>query len=88
MFIELQTTAFTRSIKCNKGTTFQLTGTIGASTITFEQPNGSGGWMAIVINGTPMTLSATNTITSAYQPTLLRVNKPVTIADAGVLLVS
>ena len=51
MFIELQTGAFTRTIKCNKGTTFQLIGTLGAlENITFEQPDGSGGWNDIYID--------------------------------------
>ena len=88
MFIELQTTAFTRVIKVNKNTTFQLIGTIGASEITFEQPDGAGGWAQITIDAEDKVLSADNTILSFYCPALIRVNKPVTVATAGVMLVS
>ena len=88
MFIELQTEAFTRSMKVNGGTTFQLIGTIGSSVITFEQPDGAGGWATIVLDSTNQELSATNTIVSFFQPALIRVNKPVTVATAGVMMVS
>lgn len=88
MFIELQTGAFTRSMKVNGGTTFQLIGTIGASNIVFEQPDGSGGWMIMTIDGVTQQLNATNTIVSLYQPALIRINKPVTVGTAGVMMVS
>lgn len=89
MFIDLQQTEFARSIKCNKGTTFQLLGTLGVGeTIAFEQPDGVGGWMAVSINGSAVSLSSTNTIVSIAYPTLIRLNKPVTAADAGVQVVS
>ena len=89
MFIELQTTVFTRSIKVNKNTTFQLTGVLtGGEVITFEKPNGAGGWSALSVNGTAVTLSATNHIVSFNYPVLVRVNKPVTVANAGVSIVS
>lgn len=89
MFIELQTAAFARSIKCNKGTTFQLTGTLGVGeSITFEQPDGSGGWFTIKVGGTEVVLSADTTIVSVSYPAIVRVNKPITVAAAGVQLVS
>lgn len=89
MFIELQQTAFTRSIKVNKGTTFQLIGTVaGGEEIVFEQPDGVGGWTTIVINTEEQKLSSTNTMISFYQPALIRVNKPISAANAGVMLVS
>lgn len=89
MFIELQTGAFTRTIKCNKGTTFQLIGTLGAlENITFEQPDGSGGWNDIYIDSDQILISSTNTIVSVAFPALIRVNKPATAAAAGILLVS
>lgn len=88
MFIELQDTAFTRSMRVNGGTSFQLIGTIGSSVITFEQPDGLGGWTPIIIDGTTQELSATNTIVSFFMPVLMRCNKPVTTGTAGVMMVS
>ena len=89
MFIELQTTAFNRTIKCNKGTTFQLTGVLGAGeVIAFEQPNGDGGWIQMVVDGDNVEISQTNTIVSFHQPALIRVSKPITVAACGVMVVS
>ena len=88
MFIELQTEAFTRTIKVNKNTTFQLIGTIGASVIAFEQPDGSGGWFQIVLDSVEQKLSATNTMVTFFAPATIRVNKPITIGTAGVMVVS
>ncbi len=89
MFIELQQTAFTRQIQCNKGTTFQLIGTLGVGeSITFEQPDGAGSWFTTKINATEVALTADNTMISVAYPALIRVNKPITVADAGVRVVS
>lgn len=88
MFIELQTTEFTRSIQCNGRTTFQLIGTLGSEQIVFEQPNGSGSWTPVVIDGDSMVLSPTNTMVTVAYPALVRINKPVTAVAAGVQMVS
>lgn len=89
MFIELQTTSFTRSIKCNGGTTFQLIGELGAGeSISFEQPDGDGGWSPVVIKTVAVEITSDNTIVSIAYPALIRINKPITAADAGVMLVS
>ena len=89
MFIELQTTVFTRSIKANKNTTFQLTGVLtGGEVIAFEKPDGAGGWSALSVGGTAVTLSATNHMVSFDHPVLVRLSKPVTVALAGVMVVS
>jgi hypothetical protein len=89
MFIELQEEAFTRSVKVNKNTTFQLVGTLGAAEyITFEQPDGVGGWASIYLDEEQVQLSDGNTMVSFFSPSLIRVNKPITAADAGVMLVS
>lgn len=89
MFIELQDTAFTRSIKCNGRTTFQLLGTLGVGeSIAFEQPDGVGGWTPAVIKTVAVELTATNTMVTVAYPALIRVNKPITAVDAGVMLVS
>jgi hypothetical protein len=89
MFIELQTTAYTRSIKCNKGTTFQLIGTLDTDEyIVFEIPDGSGDWMSMIIDGETQQITSTNNIVTFNQPVLLRLNKPITDSNAGVQLVS
>lgn len=89
MFIELQTTAFPRSIRCNGKTTFQLLGTLGVGeSIVFEQPDGVGGWSPTVIKTVAVELTATNTMVTVAYPALIRINKPITAADAGVMLVS
>lgn len=89
MFIELQTTEFTRTVKVNKGTTFQLIGTLGATeVISFKQPNGSGGWMDVYIDEEKKELSDGNTMVSFYQPALIQISKPTTASNAGVMLVS
>lgn len=89
MFIESQTAAATRSIKCNKGFSFQLLGELGVGeSITFEQPDGAGGWFTSKIGGTEVALTADNTIVTVAHPVLIRVNKPITVAAAGVQLVS
>jgi hypothetical protein len=89
MFIELQDTAFVRSIKVNGKTTFQLTGTLGVGeSIPFEQPDGVGGWTPVVIKTVAVELTATNTMVTIAYPALVRLNKPITADDAGVMLVS
>lgn len=89
MFIELQTETFARSIQVNKGTTFQLIGTLGVGeSITFEQPDGSGGWFTSKVGGTEVAITADNTIISVAYPAMIRVNKPITVAAAGIRVVS
>lgn len=89
MFIDLDTAAFTRQIQVNKGTTFQLIGTLGVGeSITFEQPDGAGGWFTVRINSTDVALTADNTMVSVAHPALIRVNKPITAGNAGVRVVS
>lgn len=88
MFIELQTTAFTRSIQCNGKTTFQLIGTLTTEEIVFEQPNGSGGWVPVVVDTEGIKLTATNTMVTVAYPALIRINKPITSSNAGVQMVS
>ena len=88
MFIELQTTAFTRSIQCNGKTTFQLIGTLTSEEIVFEQPNGSGDWVPVVVDTEGIKLTATNTMVTVAYPALIRINKPITASNAGVQMVS
>lgn len=89
MFIELQTTAFTRSIRVNKEATFQLIGSLGSEeVITFEQPDGEGDWQTIYLDDEQVQLSDGNTMVAFYSPALIRVNKPITAANVGVMLVS
>jgi len=89
MFIDPQETAIVKSIKCNRGWTFQLAGALGAlEVIEIEQPDGAGGWMPVIIDGEALVLSIDNTILSLYQPALIRINKPVTVGEVGVQLIS
>ena len=88
MLIELQTTAFTTVISLNKGATLQLIGDVGASVVTLEQPDGSGGWIQAKISGDVVSLTSDNTMLSITAPVMIRVNKPVTTNPAGVMVVS
>lgn len=87
-FIDLQTAAATKTIKFNRNTTFQLIGTLTTETIDFKIPDGSGGWMLMYVDSSPVQLTATNNIVSFYSPATVRVDKPITASSAGVTLVS
>ena len=56
--------------------------------ISFEQPDGDGGWSPVVIKTVAVEITSDNTIVSIAYPALIRINKPITAADAGVMLVS
>lgn len=86
--IELQTTPASRTYKCNRGTSFQLIGTITSETIDFKIPDGSGGWMDLYSDGTRVQLTATNNIVSFHAPADLQIVKPTTASNAGVTIVS
>lgn len=90
MFIPLQTTATQVQLRINKDEvfTFQLTGTLGSEVIVFEQPTGTGSWMPVVLDSTPVELSATNTMVTFDRPAKIRINKPITAIAAGVSLIS
>ena len=59
-----------------------------ACSIVFEQPNGSGGWIPVVVKTVPVVLTSDNTMVTIAYPALIRLNKPITASQAGVMLVS
>lgn len=87
-FIELQTTAFNKEYNCLGRTSFQLIGSLTTETIDFKIPDGSGGWMSLYSDDTQVKLTATNNIVSFHAPAKLRVDKPTTSSNAGVIVVA
>ena len=86
MLIEFQTAAKTQSVKINASQTLQVRGTL-AETISLEIPDGEGGWNTLYEDGVAVVLDATHLQITAYGDSLIRVNKPITVASVGVTVI-
>lgn len=81
MLITYGTDAAVAKITTEIKTTFQLIGDIGTFSITFERPDGVGGWLDHYVEGVAVVLDADNTSVTTEGGLRLRVNKPDTTGN-------
>ena len=86
MLIEAQTGAVTKETYLARGSMIHLTGTIGATNIGVEVYDGTSAWLPMTKDSTVQQLNSNNTYWVCEAEGKYRINKPVTVAAAGVRL--
>ena len=86
MLIDAQTGAVTKEAQLNRGCMIHIIGTIGASNIGIEVYDGTSAWLPMTLNSVVQQLNSNNTYWVCPSDGKYRINKPVTVAAAGVKL--